>query len=64
MDTRAIRYISRLMTAVLPLASRSYARLLRPNMRKQLSPDVVALVDELPNVDPQASGAHDTSELL
>lgn len=33
-------------------------------MRKQLSPDVVALVDELPNVDPQASGAHDTSELL
>src|ERR671926_425699 len=40
-----------LVTAVLPLAGCEYVKLLRPSVLKQLNPDVVRLVNELPNVD-------------
>ncbi|HYB99526.1 MAG TPA: MSMEG_3727 family PQQ-associated protein [Candidatus Limnocylindrales bacterium] len=39
--------------AVTMLAACEYARLLRPNALKQLTPEMVALVNELPEVDHQ-----------
>lgn len=53
MDSKKSRHAPWLIAAAiaLPLGGCSYAKLLRPNTFKQLNPDVVAMVDELPEVD-------------
>ena len=43
--------VAAVCVAGLLLAGCNYARLLRPSVLKQLNPDVVRLLNELPNVD-------------
>lgn len=51
MRTSASRFGIPLVFAGLVLTSCEYVRLLRPNVLKQLNPDVVRLVNTLPDVD-------------
>ncbi len=48
---RAIVLVAVLGVVLLLVTAWQYVRLLRPNVLKQLNPDVVRLLNELPNVD-------------
>ena len=50
---RTIRPILAIIVTVIVLSGCGYVRLLRPSVLKQFNPDVVALLNELPNVDKQ-----------
>jgi PQQ system protein len=50
---RTIGPILAMIVTVTVLSGCGYVRLLRPSVLKQLNPDVVALLNELPNVDKQ-----------